>query len=292
MSPDPPNPIASRHPCWSQDPRTRNGRIHLPVAPACNLQCRFCLRVFNAGEERPGVSRGILPVAEVPAVIERALALCPEITVAGIAGPGDTLASPHALEAFSLVQRHFPGLITCLSTNGLLLQQRLPELLAAGVGTVTVTVNGVRPETVGAVVASIRLGGVRFSGPEGARLLVQRQLAGIRAAVAAGIPVKVNMVLIPGVNDQEVDATARAVAQAGASLINLLPLLPQGGFAHLAPPTCAGLHGARQAARRHLPVFQHCQHCRADAVGIPGGTDFAGTLYGGLDSPGETFSHG
>ena len=284
--------LVKRHPCLGDGPGLRAGRLHLPVSPSCNIQCRFCLRAFNGREERPGVCRGILDLAAVPAVLAQALDLCPEISVVGIAGPGDTLASDHALEAFRIVDRLQPDLIKCLSTNGLLLEERLPELLAVGVATVTVTVNAVRPETVDRIVASVGLGGVRQGGIQAAGELTRRQLAGIAAADAAGLLVKVNMVLIPGLNDGEVADTAAAVRRAGAALFNLIPLLPQGQFARFRPPSCTDLQAARTAAEGHLPVFRHCQHCRADAVGVPGVSDLSGAVYGALGRPVETFSHG
>jgi nitrogen fixation protein NifB len=210
----------------------------------------------------------------------------------GIAGPGDTLASDHALRAFRRVDEVQPDLIKCLSTNGLLLEERLPELVAVGVSTLTVTVNAIRPGTVARIVASVVLGGQRLVGEAGARLLTGRQLAGIRAAASAGLLVKVNMVLIPGVNDGEVADTAKAVREAGAALFNLIPLLPQGAFSGFPAPSCADLHNARVAAEGQIPVFRHCQHCRADAVGIPGVSDHSGEIYGSLGRPVETFSHG
>jgi len=284
--------LTRRHPCLSDGPGLRSGRLHLPVSPRCNIQCRFCRRAFNGLEERPGVARGILDLADVPALLARALELCPEIAVVGIAGPGDTLASDHALEAFRIVGRLQPDLVKCLSTNGLLLEERLSELLAVGVATVTVTVNGVRPETVSRIVASVALEGFRQAGEQAAEQLTRRQLAGIRAAAAAGLLVKVNMVLIPGLNDGEVAATAEAVRRAGAALFNLIPLLPQGDFARFRPPSCGDLQAARSLAEAHLPVFRHCHHCRADAVGVPGVSDLSGALYGASARPVETFSHG
>jgi len=65
----------------------------------------------------------------------------------------------------------------------------------------------------------VAAGGRRLEAPAGARLLVERQLAGIRAAASAGLLVKVNMVLVPGVNDGEVAATAQAVKEAGARML-------------------------------------------------------------------------
>ena len=284
--------LVRRHPCLAQGPGPRSGRLHLPVSPACNLACRYCLRAFNEGEVRPGVSRGILAVEDVPGVLERALALCPELAVVGIAGPGDTLATDHAIRAFRIVHDLQPGLIKCLSTNGLLLEERLPRLLSVGVSTVTVTVNSIRPATVNRITPTVSLWGIRLEGEEGARLLVDRQRAGIRAAAAVGLLVKVNMVLIPGINDGEVGETAEAMKQDGVSVFNLIPLLPQGEFAGRPAPDCAGLGAARLEAERHLPVFRHCQHCRADAVGIPGRTELAREVYGSLGTPLETYSHG
>ncbi|HWQ09424.1 MAG TPA: hypothetical protein VN436_09965, partial [Holophaga sp.] len=66
--------LVRRHPCMAEGPGPRTGRLHLPVSPACNLACRYCLRTFNEQEERPGVSRGILDIADVLGVLERALA--------------------------------------------------------------------------------------------------------------------------------------------------------------------------------------------------------------------------
>jgi nitrogen fixation protein NifB len=104
--------------------------------------------------------------------------------------------------------------------------------------------------------------------------------------------VKVNTVLIPGVNDHHVGAVAQRVAGAGAQLINVIALIPQHGFAHLAEPDAAMLLRARAAAQRHPRVFTHCQRCRADACGIPGISDHSAELYGDGRSAATTFSHG
>jgi len=75
----------------------------------------------------PGSLRGRSP-EESLAVVEKALKLCPEITVVGIAGPGDPLATTHALETFKLIHNRYPQLIKCLSTNGLLLEENAQKL--------------------------------------------------------------------------------------------------------------------------------------------------------------------
>ena len=42
--------------CFSASAHNKFARIHLPVSPACNIQCRFCKRGFNKWEIRPGVA--------------------------------------------------------------------------------------------------------------------------------------------------------------------------------------------------------------------------------------------
>jgi nitrogen fixation protein NifB len=209
----------------------------------------------------------------------------------GIAGPGDTLATDHALETFRLVHSAYPHLINCLSTNGLLLADKAGALIEAGVQTVTVTVNAVNPALQAQISRSILYRGQRLTGLEGARRLIANQLDGIRAVARLGVAVKVNTVLIPGINDDHVGSVAEAVAAAGASLINIIPLIPQHRFADLAPPDHRQVLAARRQASEHLPVFAHCQRCRADACGIPGISDFADKLYG-AGAATQTFSHG
>jgi nitrogen fixation protein NifB len=282
--------VMNRHPCFSDGSHGGKGRLHLPVSRSCNIQCRFCLRACNNREERPGVSGGILPTDEALATVSKALALCPEITVVGIAGPGDALASPHALEVFRLVHEKFPELIKCLSTNGLALPGKGRDLYDAGVRSVTVTVNAVDPLITNEIVSHIVHNGQLVRGPESGGILIDRQLKGIREVSDLGMVVKVNTVLIPTINDRHIEDIARAVKLAGASMHNIIPLIPQHELAHISPPSCEELNRARDAAAEHITQFRHCQHCRADACGVPGKSDFSGQLYSGRAM--ETFSHG
>lgn len=115
--------LQQSHPCFGGH-KNNVGRIHLPVSPGCNIACRFCDRVINDVEERPGVTSKVITPTESLEILDKALRLCPEITVAGIAGPGDTLASDYALKTFRGVKERFPQLIKCMSTNGLLLEEK------------------------------------------------------------------------------------------------------------------------------------------------------------------------
>ena len=283
--------VANRHPCFSGPANMNRGRIHLPVSPACNIRCRFCRRVFNQTENRPGVSAELVKPTEAAALVRRALELCPQISVAGIAGPGDTLTTGHALETFAIIHREFPNLINCLSTNGLLLERYAEDLANTGVRTITVTVNAVDPVILEQICSGVTLDGVHYHGVEGAALLIEAQKRGIAKAAALGALIKINIVLVPTINGAHIGEIARTTAAAGAALVNIIPLIPQFEFAHFSPPSCEELSAAREAAEAWLPVFRHCKHCRADACGIPGQGDLSSLLYGEKKFE-ETFSHG
>ncbi|MDR1328520.1 MAG: radical SAM protein [Oscillospiraceae bacterium] len=271
------------HPCFALGRPNNKGRVHLPVSPGCNIACAFCSRALDAdrGVLRPGVTGEVLTPREALDVVRRAVELAPEITVAGIAGPGDTLATPYALDTFRLIKREFPNLLRCMSTNGLLLPEKAGELLEVGIDTLTVTVNAVEPDILKQIVFGVD--------PE---TLIRNQLEGIRRVSSAGVTVKVNTVLVPGVNDKHIAEIAKAVSEAGATVYNIIPLIPQNKLSHVREPECDELDAARRGAEPYIRVFRHCQHCRADAVGVPGGRDYGELIYGARAAQENTFSHG
>jgi nitrogen fixation protein NifB len=71
---------------------------------------------------------------------------------------------------------------------------------------------------------------------------------------------------------------------------NIIPLIPQHHLAEYPAPTCAQIEEAREKAGAYIDVFRHCQHCRADAIGIPGVSDFSSEIY--REKAEEVFSHG
>ena len=286
--------LEGRHPCFSTtaEGHAAAARLHLPVAPGCNIACAFCRRDFNRVEQRPGVAARLLSPDEAVATTERALTIVPNLAVVGIAGPGDPLASDHAIETFERIHARWPELTLCVSTNGLMLPERVDELAAAGVTTLTVTVNSVDPEIQARITPKIAWKRKRVNGVEAGRRLIENQLAGIARAANLGLTIKINTVLIPTVNDNHIGEIAAAVTKAGARMINIIPLIPEHQLSHLSEPSFIERHRARIAAAKHLRVFTHCQRCRADAVGVPGLTDYARDLYRDDIEAEPTFSHG
>lgn len=283
--------LQNSHPCFGGH-KNNVGRIHLPVSPGCNIACRFCDRVINDVEERPGVTSKVITPDESIEVLGKALKICPEITVAGIAGPGDTLASDYALETFRKVKEKFPHIIKCMSTNGLLLYEKADELIEVGIDSLTVTVNAVDPEIEAKLNKYIIYHGKKYDGVEGAKILIENQLKGIKKVASDGMTIKINTVLVPEINGDHIEEIAKTVKEAGASIYNIIPLIPQYELSDQKAPVCAEIDEARAKASKYIDVFRHCQRCRADAVGVPGKSEFSAQIYQRKLNIKETFSHG
>lgn len=262
-----------RHPCFSEGKSHEWGRIHLAVAPKCNIQCSYCSRKTDCpNESRQGVSSRVLAPAEAALYLHKAIAAEPRIAVCGIAGPGDPFANTEAtMETLRLIRDTAPEMLLCVSSNGLALTEDVVEQLAAlKVSHMTITVNAVDPRIGAQVYAWVRDGKKTYRGLEGAKLLMERQLGAIPLLKSNGIEVKINTVVVPGINDEHVGEIARVVASLGADVHNLIPMVQAPGalFEDRPEPDAGTMHQARRASGLHIRPMLHCQRCRADAVGL------------------------
>ncbi|GGA76760.1 nitrogenase cofactor biosynthesis protein NifB [Neiella marina] len=262
------------HPCYSPEGH-KYARIHLPVAPACNIQCNYCNRKFDcSNESRPGVVSKLLSPAQGADRFSKVKARIPQTNVVGIAGPGDPLANPAAtLATLKTVARTEPDVHLCVSTNGLALLEQVEPLKSAGVSHLTITINCIDAAIGEKIYPWVFYNHKRLRGRQGAQTLIDRQLAGLQAAVAAGMLVKVNTVLIPGINDHHIEALSQELKSYGALLHNIMPLISDPahgtyfGLTGQRQPTEDEVSAARQAAGTNMAQMSHCQQCRADAVG-------------------------
>lgn len=238
------------------------------------MQCNFCKRIYDcANESRPGVTSAVLTPSQALAYLDRSLARDPRIAVVGIAGPGDPFATPdRTLETLRLTRRRCPELLLCVASNGLNVSPYVAELADLRVSHVTLTVNAVEPAIGARIYAWIRDGRWLRRGAAGAELLWQRQADAIGRLKRLGVTVKVNTIVIPGVNDRHVAEVARTVAALGVDISNCVPLYPVTGtpFESIEPPAHDEIVGIRKEVERFLPVMAHCTRCRADAVGLLG----------------------
>lgn len=264
----------SRHPCFNDAVRHEFGRIHLPVAPKCNVKCNFCDRKHDcANESRPGVTSAVLSPEQAMRYLHKALAKSPEIAVVGIAGPGDPFANPNeTLRTLELVREEYPEMLLCVASNGLEVAPHAARLAELQVSHVTLTVNAVDPEISSRIYAWVRKDKRAYRGTEAADLLLASQLETLRQLKRHGVTVKTNSIIIPGINDKHIPEVARTVAELGANLCNCVPFYPvdNTAFGTLDPPTDQEVAEIRREAGKHLPLMHHCTRCRADAVGLLG----------------------
>lgn len=262
----------ANHPCFNVDVKGECGRVHLPVAPKCNILCKYCIRKYDCvNESRPGVTSAVLSPDQAVAYLEKVLAAEPRITVAGIAGPGDPFANPkETMETLRLVRERFPDLLLCLATNGLGLPPYVQELADLKVSHVSITVNAEDPEVGRHIYSWVRDGKVVYRGLKAAEVLLSRQLEAIAGLKALGVTVKVNTIIIPGVNDRHVSAVARKMAELGVDILNVMPMYPNTDtpFAEIPEPSPGHMAALRKEAEQFLPQMHHCTRCRADAVGL------------------------
>jgi nitrogen fixation protein NifB len=266
-----PDAKTATHPCFSAEAKHINGRLHVPVAPKCNIQCNYCNRSYDCvAESRPGVTSTVLEPWQAERYADELIAADPSMSVVGIAGPGDALANAEAsIETLRLVHEAHSGVALCVATNGLALPQHADALADAGVSHVTVTVNAVDPDIGKWLYAWVRDGRNVLRGRAAAELLWNRQREGIARLVARGVVVKINTIIVPEINSGHTGAIAAACKELGASIHNCMALVPVAGaeFADVPAPSAQEMAAARAAAAVHLPQMEHCARCRADAVG-------------------------
>jgi nitrogen fixation protein NifB len=266
------------HPCYSEEAHHYFARMHVAVAPACNIQCNYCNRKYDcANESRPGVvSEKLTPEQAMRKVIAVASEV-PQLSVLGIAGPGDACYDFKKTKAtFDNVVKHIPDVKLCISTNGLALPDHVDEIAKMNIDHVTLTINMVDPEVGTKIYPWIYYKNKRWTGLEASKILHERQMQGLEMLTERKILCKVNSVMIPGINDEHLVEVNAVVKKKGAFLHNIMPLIsaPEHG-------TYFGLNGQRGPRAMELKALQdklahgtklmrHCRQCRADAVGLLG----------------------
>lgn len=262
------------HPCFNDKVRHKYARIHLPVAPRCNIQCNFCNRDFDCvNESRPGVTSGILSPKQAILYLDSVVERMPNLSVVGIAGPGDPFANPEeTMETLRLVRAKYPEMLLCVASNGLNIIPYIPELAELKVSHVTITVNAVNSDVSSEIYSWVRYNKRIYNNIDGAKLLLQNQLEAIRKLKEYDITVKINSIIIPGKNTHHIPLLAEMMKELGADILNCIPLIPTKNtvFENVLEPTHNEVKRIRNEAEKFLPQMSHCRRCRADAVGLLG----------------------
>ena len=266
-----------KHPCFSKEAKGKYARVHLPVAPKCNIQCNYCKRDNDCvNESRPGVTSQVLSPEQALTYLIKLKEKMPHLSVVGIAGPGDPFANPEeTMTTLRLIRKQFPDMILCLSSNGLNVSPYVEELAALEVSHVTITMNALDTAITKDIYKWVRYDKRGYIGEEAAKLLLEKQLEAIKLLKKHNVTVKINSIVVPGVNDHLIGDIAMSAKELGADLMNAIPLFPVADtpFENLEEPSPALMKEIRLAISEHIKPMTHCARCRADAVGLLGKDD-------------------
>nr|WP_092072035.1 nitrogenase cofactor biosynthesis protein NifB [Dendrosporobacter quercicolus]NSL48692.1 nitrogenase cofactor biosynthesis protein NifB [Dendrosporobacter quercicolus DSM 1736]SDM35756.1 nitrogen fixation protein NifB [Dendrosporobacter quercicolus] len=264
--------ITAKHPCYSVEAHRKFARMHLPVAPVCNISCNYCNRKYDCvNESRPGVTSEVLTPETSLAKFIRVKQEIPHLSVVGIAGPGDALANWKVVKrSIELIKDQAADTIFCLSTNGLLLPRYGRDIIALGIKHVTVTVNCLEPAIGAKIYHHIYYQGRYYAGEKAAERLLHNQLEGIKLLTDHGILVKINIVMIKDINDGHIPEVVKKVKSLGALMTNIMPLIPAPGsvFQNFPQTSRREVDVMRDLCQTDLFQMRHCQQCRADAIGL------------------------
>ncbi len=166
--------------------------LRISVTDRCNFRCPYCMPKEVFGPGYPFLRDPQLMSADEIVRIARAFVVLGvnKIRLTG----GEPLLRADLPALISRLKHELGVPDVALTTNGWLLEKRIPALRAAGLDRVNVSVDSLRDDIAGRM--------------NGQGLDSRRVLAAIDAAVAAGFAVKINMVVQRGVNDDEIEALA------------------------------------------------------------------------------------
>jgi cyclic pyranopterin phosphate synthase len=158
--------------------------LRISVTDRCNLRCRYCM----PEEGIPTISHdSIMRYEEITLLVRAAASIgFTKVRLTGgeplvRRGLTDLIESIGAVEGISDLS---------LTTNGVLLAEEAPRLKAAGIGRINISLDTLKPDRFLAITR---------------RDLFGRVTAGIDAALGTGMdPVKINVVVMRGVNDDEI----------------------------------------------------------------------------------------
>jgi GTP 3',8-cyclase len=172
--------------------------LRISVTDRCNCRCVYCMPKEVFGRDYRFLERReLLTFEEIERLARSFVAHGVEkIRITG----GEPLVRREVERLIALLSA-IPGLDLTLTTNGSLLAEKAQALKDAGLRRVTVSLDSLDDEV--------------FTGMHDVDVPVQRVLEGIDAAADAGLPVKVNMVVKRGVNENSVLPMARAFRERG-----------------------------------------------------------------------------
>ena len=215
--------------------------LRLSVTDLCNLRCRYCM---PDGVEK--LEREAVLTYEEFLRLAALFARCGIDTVR-VTG-GEPLVRKNVAQLVAGL-KETPGIRrVTLTTNAVLLAEQLPALLDAGLDSVNISLDTLRPEVFRQITARDDFAAVQ---------------AGLQAALESGIPVKLNCVPQAGVNEGELEDLA-ALAEAHPLQVRFIEMMPIGYGAAM---PCISGPALRERFARRWPEFAPLPAARSAAFG-------------------------
>jgi cyclic pyranopterin phosphate synthase len=190
--------------------------LRISITDRCNFRCVYCMPEHGL---RWLPRKEILSYEEILRAVAVMLRL--GITTVRLTG-GEPLVRPDVEVLVRQLRALGPGLDLSLTTNGFFLPEKAGALARAGLTRVNVSLDSMHPDRFARIARVDR----RF---------FARVLDGLDAALAAGLgPVKVNVVLMKGLNEDEVLDFAR-LARQKAVQVRFIEFMPLDGEGHWSP---------------------------------------------------------
>ena len=220
--------------------------LRLSVTDLCNLRCRYCM---PDGVEK--LDREAVLTYEEFLRLAALFARCGIDTVR-VTG-GEPLVRKNVAQLVAGL-KETPGIRrVTLTTNAVLLAEQLPALLDAGLDSVNISLDTLRPEVFRQITARDDFAAVQ---------------AGLQAALQSGLPVKLNCVPQAGVNEGELEQLA-ALAKDNAMQVRFIEMMPIGYGA--AMPCISGPELRARFARRWpelAPLSPAQEHALGDGPAV------------------------
>lgn len=248
------------HPCFNKQNIGRVSRIHLPLIKSCNIVCNYCNRSYSCpNENRPGVTSALLGTKNVLHLLNNYIKIYPDLKIVGIAGPGEALAEPEVVyNSFKIIRDNFPELKLCLSTNGFAVSENIELIKELHIDYITVTINTLNTKTASKIYVTNDI-----------EQFISKQIKAIEILKDLKVKTKINSVVIPGINVDDLVEVAQFAQKNGVLAQNLIPFIPVKGsvFESLKVPLPEEIENIRLACSKYIKQISHCKRCRADAVG-------------------------
>ncbi len=163
--------------------------LRVSITDRCNLRCVYCMPAEGI---LPCGHKDILRYEEIIRIVQVAASLgVRKVRLTG----GEPLTRKNVVFLISSIKKIAGIEDLSMTTNGVLLKRFAPEISAAGLDRVNISIDSFAPERYRQITRTGELRDV---------------LRGISAAEKAGLhPVKINMVPMRGINDDEIEAFAR-----------------------------------------------------------------------------------